>query len=301
MKPSATDAAGERIVTANGVDLCMQTFGEPANAPVLLVMGMGASMLWWDEQFCRMLAARDRFVIRYDHRDTGRSVTYEAGRAPYTGADLVADAVGVLDACNLRSAHVVGVSAGGALAQRLALDYPGRARSLVLISTSPATNGERALPSATSRFTNFFATAQVDWSDPTSVIEYLLGYARMLAGDLRPFDEDTARRLVTRDLERARDFGAARNHDTLADGEFADRPIRAITVPTLVVHGTNDPMFPIEHGAALADEIPGARLRTLDGAGHGVEPADWKVLVAAIAEHTGGSINDGAARPDPPA
>src|SRR5213082_3143711 len=107
-----TNTTGERVVKVNGVDLCVQTFGEPSDPPVLLIMGLGASMLWWDEQFCRMLADRDRFVIRYDHRDTGRSVAYESGRVPYTGADLVADAAGVLDACNVTSAHIVGVSAG---------------------------------------------------------------------------------------------------------------------------------------------------------------------------------------------
>ena len=89
---------GEEMVEANGVTLCTETFGDPADPPILLVMGVGASMLWWDEGFCRMLADGGRFVIRYDHRDTGRSVTYEPGHPQYTGADLVADAVGVLDA-----------------------------------------------------------------------------------------------------------------------------------------------------------------------------------------------------------
>src|SRR3989440_7862298 len=111
-------------------------------------MGIGASMLWWEDAFCRMLADGGRFVIRYDHRDTGRSVTYEPGRPEYTSTDLIADAVGVLDAIGVAAAHVVGVSAGGAFAQLLALDYPNRVLSLVLISTSPATPGERGLPPA---------------------------------------------------------------------------------------------------------------------------------------------------------
>src|SRR5919201_4089546 len=104
----------------------------PPDPPVLLVMGTGASMLWWEEGFCRMLADGGRFVIRYDHRDTGRSVTSEPGRPGYTGADLVADAAGVLDAYGVRRAHVVGVSAGGAVARLLALSYPHRVQSLVL-------------------------------------------------------------------------------------------------------------------------------------------------------------------------
>ena len=136
------------MIEANGVELCTEAFGDPADPPVLLVMGIGASMLWWEEGFCRMLAEGGRFVIRYDHRDTGRSVTYEPGRPEYTGADLVADAVGVLDAYGIPAAHVVGVSAGGAFAQLLALDFPDRVLSLVLISTSPATPGDRELPAA---------------------------------------------------------------------------------------------------------------------------------------------------------
>ena len=157
----------ERMIEANGVELCTEPFGDPGDPPMLLVMGIGASMLWWEEGFCRMLAEGGRFVIRYDHRDTGRSVTYEPGRPQYTGADLVADAVGVLDAYEIAAAHVVGVSAGGAFAQLLALDFPDRVLSLVLISTSPATSGERSLPSPTAHFSALVGSAEVDWSDPS--------------------------------------------------------------------------------------------------------------------------------------
>ena len=108
--------AGERLIHVGGVELCTEAFGSPGHPPVLLVMGIGGSMLWWDEAFCAMLAARGRHVIRYDQRDTGRSVTYDVGRPGYTGADLVADAARVLDGHELPAAHVVGVSAGGALA-----------------------------------------------------------------------------------------------------------------------------------------------------------------------------------------
>src|SRR3954454_5762514 len=135
----------ERAIEANGVELCAEAFGDPGNPPILLVMGGGGSMLWWEEGFCRMLADGARFVIRYDHRDTGRSVTYEPGHPEYTGADLVADAAGVLDAHGIQTAHIVGVSAGGAFAQLLALGFPKRVLSLALISTSPATPGERGL------------------------------------------------------------------------------------------------------------------------------------------------------------
>ena len=101
----------ERMIQANGVELCTEAFGAPTDPAILLVMGTGASMLWWDERFCRLLSDTGRFVMRYDHRDTGRSITYEPDRPRYTGSDMEADAVGVLDAYGVRSGHVVGVSA----------------------------------------------------------------------------------------------------------------------------------------------------------------------------------------------
>jgi pimeloyl-ACP methyl ester carboxylesterase len=274
------------MIEANGVDLCSEPFGDPADPPILLVMGTGASMLWWDEGFCQMLAGSGRFVLRYDHRDTGRSIAYEPGRPRYIGADLVADAAGVLDAYGVSAAHVVGVSAGGAFAQLLALDFPDRVLSLVLISTSSALAGEHELPPPTEDFARFVAAAKVDWSDAESVIEYLVGYSRMLAGGRRPFDEGAMRAFVRRDVERARNFAAAQNHDVLPDDERPRAPLSSIAAPTLVIHGSADPMFPLEHGRALAQTIPGAKLLPLDGAGHGVDRADWATIVSAIVEHT---------------
>jgi len=277
------------MVEANGVELCAEAFGDPSDPPVLLVMGSGGSMIWWEEGFCRRLADGGRFVIRYDHRDTGRSVTYEPGRPEYTGGDLVADAAGVLDAHGIPAAHIVGVSMGGALAQLLALDFRGHVRSLVLISTTRALPGGRGrLPAPTEELSRFAATATVDWTDRDSVVDYLVEYSRILAGGRRPYDEARLRELVRRDVERARDFSAAQNHDLLPDDERSREPLSSIAVPTLVVHGTADPLFPFPHGEALAAEIPGARLLALDEAGHGVERADWDVLARAILDHTHG-------------
>ena len=277
------------MIEANGVELCAESFGERGDPPIILVMGMAGSMLWWDERFCRMLAGAGRFVIRYDHRDTGRSVAYEPGDPGYTGADLAADIAGVLDAYGIPAAHVVGLSMGGALAQVLALDRPDRVLSLVLISTSPAVPGERELPPITERLRDFVATRQADWSDPESVTEYLVDYSRMLAGEGRPFDEARIRELARRDFERAGNFAASQNHGALADDGVSSDPLSSIAVPTLVIHGSDDPMFRPEHGRALAGEIPSASLLVLEGAGHGVERADWETIVAAIADHTAGA------------
>jgi pimeloyl-ACP methyl ester carboxylesterase len=276
----------ERMIEANGVELCTEAFGNPADPPILLIMGIGASMLWWEQGFCQMLADAGRFVIRYDHRDTGRSVSYEPGRPEYTGADLTPDAAGVLDGLAISAAHLVGVSAGGGIAQEIALESADRVLSLTLISTSPATRGDRDLPPPTPDFSRFVAAAEADWSNPNSVIDYLVDYWRILTGGERAFNEGRLRELVRRDVERARDFAAVQNHDLMSHGEGSPRPLSSITAPTLVIHGTADPMFPLEHGRALAEEIPGARLRTLEGAGHGVDRVDWDAIVGAILEHT---------------
>lgn len=276
----------ERMLDANGVRLCSETFGAPEDVPVLLIAGVGSSMLWWDAEFCRMLADGGRFVIRYDQRDTGRSTTYVPGHPGYTGADLVTDAVGVLDAYGISSAHLVGVSGGGALAQLLALGFTDRVRSLVLISTSAAVPSGRELPPPTAAFTRFVATATVDWSDPDSVVQYLVDYCRVLAGDERQFDENAFRDLVRRDVERAHDIAASQNHDLLAADERTYGALSSITAPTLVLHGTADPMFPLRHGEVLAEQIPSAKLLSLPGAGHGVDPVDWDTAARAILEHT---------------
>lgn len=277
---------GERMIETDGIMLCTEPIGDPGDPPILLIMGVGGSMLWWEEGFCRLLAQGGRFVIRYDHRDTGRSVTCAPGNPGYTGGDLVADAVGVLDAYDIPAAHIVGVSAGGAFAQLLALDFPGRIRSLVLISTSPALPVSRALPPPTEEFRRFASTTRVDWDDVESVVEYLVDYSHILTGGLRPFDEPTIRGLVGRDVARAHNYAAQQNHDLVPDDGRNRAALSSIAVPTLVVHGTADPMFPIAHGEALAEQIPGAKLLRLKDAGHGVERPDWETIVPAILDHT---------------
>ena len=276
----------EQMIDVGGVTLCAESFGDPIDSPILLIMGVGASMLWWDDDLCRQLAAGGRFVIRYDHRDTGRSVTYPPGHPGYTGAELVTDAVGVLDAFGISAAHLVGESGGGAIAQMLALDVADRVRSLVLVSTSPALPGDRGLPPPSEAFGRFVTSVEVDWTDPESVIRYLVDYSRVLAGGRRPFDEGASLDLARREIERARDFAAAQNHDVLAEDGQSRGPLSSISAPTLVIHGTADPMFPPAHGRALAEEIPAAKLQLLDGAGHGIDRADWDTVIPAILEHT---------------
>jgi pimeloyl-ACP methyl ester carboxylesterase len=284
---------GQRIIDVNGVALCVDTAGDPADPAILLIGGMGASMDWWEEDFCQRLASGQgqggRFVIRYDHRDTGRSVSYPAGAPGYTGADLAADAAGVLDALGRRSAHLAGISMGGALAQHVALAHPDRVDSLVLISTSPAVPVRSELPPASEGLRAWFA-AQVplpDWAERAAVIDYLTGYERQLEGP-EYFDEAHVRALVARIVDRTSDMAASTmNHALAEEGELARGRLDDITAPTLVIHGTADPMFPYPHGEALAREIPQAELLPLEGVGHQVPPrAWWPPVITAMLRHT---------------
>lgn len=276
----------ERIIEAEDATLCTEALGDPRDPPILLVMGMGASMIWWEDGFCQRLADARRFVIRYDHRDTGRSRSYEPGHPGYTVSDLVADAVAVLDGYEVAAAHIVGMSMGGALAQLLALDHADRVLSLGLISTSPAVPGERDLPPSEASLGRFLAAVRVDWADPSSIVDYLVDYWRVLWGTERAFDEQHIRELARRDVSRAHTPAAAQNHGLLPDDARERGDLRSIIAPTLVVHGTGDPLFPLPHGEALAHEIPDARLLALKGAGHGIDPADWDAITDAILEHT---------------
>jgi pimeloyl-ACP methyl ester carboxylesterase len=281
----------DTIVHANGVPLCVETFGAAGDEPILLIMGAAASMDWWEDGFCERLAAGGRFVIRYDHRDTGRSITYEPGAPGYTGSDLVEDAVGVLDALGLPRAHVVGMSMGGALAQVVALDHPDRVTSLTLISTSPAGPHEADLPGMTDEAIAAFGalTEPDDWSDRRAVVDYLTEQARACASRSRPFDEQAARELCERVFDRTVNIASTVKNHYLAEGggRWRER-LGELDVPTLVIHGTEDPFMPYGHGLALAREIPGARLLALDDTGHELPRPVWDVVVAAILAHTAG-------------
>jgi pimeloyl-ACP methyl ester carboxylesterase len=272
------------ILNANGVKLCAEDFGSRTDPAVLLIMGAGASMDWWEDEFCERLAAGSRYVVRYDHRDTGRSTSYPPGAPGYTGDDLITDAVAVLDALDVASAHVVGQSMGGALAQVLALEHPRRVAALTLIATSPAGPGERDLPDMTAEDRAAFGeVTEPDWSDRGAVLDYAMQLSRAAASRSRPFDEQATRELWRRVLDRTTNIESSmKNHYAIdGAGRWRER-LGALDVPTLVVHGTEDPLFPLAHGEALAREIPGARLLTLEGSGHELARRDWDAVVAAI-------------------
>ena len=276
----------EHSITANGVTLCTEAFGDPGDPAVLLIMGATVSMLGWDDRFCRQLALGGRFVIRYDNRDTGRSVTYEPGKPQYTLQDLADDAVGVLDAYRLVRAHFVGMSLGGMIAQLVAIRRPERVATLTLIASSPHGPEDPDLPPMAEKVQSYFAdTGGVDWSNEASVVDFMVRGAHVVSGGTRPFDEAATRKFVVREMGRASNFASRGNHALISADRWRERLVE-ITVPTLVIHGSEDPVLPYGHGVALAREIPGAALLTLEGMGHELYPADWDTIVGAILRHT---------------
>jgi pimeloyl-ACP methyl ester carboxylesterase len=287
-EPPFTPGSGERIVRANGVDLCVETFGDFTDPAVLLV---GKSMLSWEEEFCRRLAHGSRFVIRYDLRDTGRSVGYEPHSPPYTLRDLVADAVGLLDAFGLSRAHLVGFSVGGFICQLATLDYPDRVASLTLVSTRPTAPGPND-PDIPEHFGEIMAyvmqAGEPDWSDREAVIDHLVERDRHFAGSL-PFDEAAKREITGRLVDRTTNVAWSEVTFSAIDcGERWRERLAEVGAPTLVVHGTEDPFFPYGNGVALSTEIPGAELLALDQMGHELPHAVWGDVLPAVLEHTSG-------------
>lgn len=287
-------ASHERIVRANGVDVCVQSFGDAADPAILLLAGTACSMDWWEDELCRLLAAGSRFVVRYDHRDTGRSTSYPPGAPPYTLRDLAADAVGVMDAFGIRSAHLVGMSMGGWIAQLVALDHPERVASLTLLATRPTGHGpsDPDLPEMSEALAAHFAAgegAEPPWADRAAMIDYLVAGERPFAGTL-PFDAAARRAVATRVVDRTANLAASLTNHVVADGgpRWRER-LGEITAPTLVIHGTEDPLFPFSNALALAREIRGAQLLPLERVGHETPPRQvWDLVVPAILEHTAG-------------
>ena len=282
----------EQVLAVDGVELCVEAFGSPDDPAVLLIAGGAQSMVWWDDGFCRLLADGGRFVVRYDQRDTGRSTSSPAGRPPYGAVELAADPIRILDALGLPAAHLVGLSMGGGLAQLLAVTRPERVRTLTLMSTTPAGPSDGGpLPGPAPRVAATFSSPdpEPDWSDRDAVLRYRVDGERPYAGTLG-FDEARVRRLAAAEIDRTTDMAASMtNHFLLDDAWPADGDLADITAPTLVLHGTADPMFPVEHGRALARRIPGARLVELPGVGHEQPPPQlWDVAVPAILGHTTG-------------
>lgn len=270
----------EKIASCGGIELWTESLGDPKDPTILLITS--TQSIWWEEEFCELLIQGGRHVIRYDNRDTGLSAVAD----PYSMDDLVQDAVCVLDAYGIVSAHVVGCFTGGFIAQCLALEHGDRVDTLTLISTTPVlresirtvlkgeiSNIDLPLPKATDHAE--LSDAIEPWNgelddDRVGYIEGQLKVLRNEAGSRYPFNEERWRSLITREYERALDWrGHYRQWDAILNASPDLRPrLRGLDVPTIVFHGTEDRTIPIRHAEAIAESIPGARLIPVEGLGH---------------------------------
>jgi pimeloyl-ACP methyl ester carboxylesterase len=283
----AMAAINGMFVTSGDLRLWTERFGDSKDPALLLVMGTSAQGIGWPEELVEALVDGKRQVIRFDHRDTGRSTCVDFTTHPYTLADMANDAIAVLDGHGIAAAHVAGASLGGAIGQWLAAHHPERVLTLTAIMTGPmghnagpawarALAGQAPdpddLPPPAPRFLHHLAQlASMPRTTRDERIAADLETWRVLNGDVLPFDEHAARQFVETSYDRASDYAAATNHDLAGRQMTDDRlvPLSSSKAPTLVVHGTEDPLRPLPHGQALAAQIPHARLQTIPGMGHG--------------------------------
>ena len=280
---NSTPAIKEAFVTSGDATLFTESVGDRAAPPVLLIMGAMASGVWWPASFCVQLAGRGRFVIRYDHRDTGRST---AGTA-YPTETLADDALSVLDAYKIESAHLVGMSLGGYLSQLIALKAPQRVKTLTLIASERLAAADPAMPAMDARLPAYHASAaKIDWTNRDAVLEYQVGAWRLLTGSAHPFDEAYIRGLAEEDWNRTPNPLTAFNHAGLGEATGWVGRLDEIHAPALIIHGTQDIVLPYAHALALKAALQDSHLLTLQGTGHELHPLDWPVIIDAIIEHT---------------
>ena len=285
---------------ANGIELEYETFGRPSDPPLLLVMGLGAQMIFWHDEFCGRLVERGFHVIRFDNRDVGRSTWLDhlgmpdvmaamaaaAERrpfdAPYRLSDMAADAAGLLDALDIEQAHVVGASMGGMIAQTLAIEHPRRVRTLTSIMS---TTGHPDLPPPRPEAMSLLVTPPP--STREGHIERAVQTSRVIGSPAYPSDPDELRALAARAWDRGvNPPGMARQLTAILASGSRREALRSVRAPALVIHGSDDPLVPVEAGRDTAEALPRAELLEIPGMGHDLPRALWGTLVDAIAKHT---------------
>jgi pimeloyl-ACP methyl ester carboxylesterase len=290
------EAPDEQFADLGDVTLCYETFGDPQGVPLLLVMGLGTQMLGWHSGFCRELADRGHFVIRYDNRDSGRSTRFDGVKPPgplelatrriakpaYLLSDLAADGIGLLDHLGIERAHVVGASMGGMIAQVMAARWPDRVLTLtsIMSMTGARWKGQPALRAYP------FLLAKPPKSKEEAVKRTLALYEVVGSPG---FDRDVDELRASSELAWDRGPSAAGTGRQLgailASGDRTTE-VSAIRAPTLVIHGTSDRLVNVSGGKATAKAIPGAKLELIDGMGHDLPRGVWPRIVGAISEHT---------------
>jgi pimeloyl-ACP methyl ester carboxylesterase len=280
------------IARANGIDIEYETFGDPDDPVMLLIMGVGGQLIVWDDELCRQLAGHGFHVIRFDNRDVGLSTKIENGPEPdvmavlqgdrssvaYELEDMAADTAGLLDALGIDKAHVVGVSMGGMIAQVLAIDHPDRVRSLASIMS---TTGDPSVGAPTPE-----AIAALTKPPPQGrdeVIAREIETTRVIGSPGFPFDKERTRRRAAAYYDRCfYPLGAARQLGAILAASDRTSRLAELDIPTVVIHGTADPLVTPSGGEATAKAIPGAELIMIEGMGHELPPGSWSTVVDAV-------------------
>ncbi len=285
---------------ANNIEIEYDTFGDPSSEPILLIMGLGYQMIRWRVEFCNQLADRGFFVIRFDNRDVGLSTKLEefgvpdimkaslaiqkgeTVETPYTLEDMADDVIGLLDFLNLEKVHVCGASLGGFIAQILAYKYPQRILTLTSIMSG---TGNPELPPAKPEVLQMLFSPSPSEREP--YIEFKIKQRRMIFGTGFPFDENVQRQIAAESYDRSH-YPPGYTRQLLASLVSGDRrsKIATIKLPTLIIHGADDPLVLLEHGRDTAKTIPESELIIIDGLGHTMEaPGSWPQMIDRITQN----------------
>lgn len=282
-------------VSANGIELEYDSTGSPADPPLLLVMGLGAQLIEWEEDFVRQLAGHGLRVIRFDNRDAGRSTWLDdlpvpdlmevlAGgeKAPYSLGDMAADAAGLLTALGIEAAHVVGTSMGGMVAQRLVIDHPAAVLSMTsIMSTTGDPKVARLDEAAVTGFVQPLATDR-----ESAIAAAVAGYRALGSPDFPAGDDELRARAASAYDRGYHPAGSARQLAAVLTASDRTEALHDVTVPVTVVHGDADPLIDIAGGRATADAIPGAELVVIPGMGHERPVGAWPEIIDAIVANT---------------
>jgi pimeloyl-ACP methyl ester carboxylesterase len=286
---------------ANNIRIEYETFGDPSSPPLLLIVGLSAQLIYWDEEFCKQLAQAGLYVIRFDNRDAGLSTKFDAAGVPdmsdilrklmsrqkvtppYTIEDMAADAVGLLDALNIEKAHVCGMSMGGMIAQSLAIHYPRRVLSLTSIYS---TTGNPQLPQPKPEVMSLLLTPPP--RDRNLFIQFELDLFRVLTGPRFGFDEKWIRETMGRAYDRSYyPQGTGRQLVAVMTQNNRKAALQYLKVPTLIIHGDSDPLVSVEAAKDAADAVPGAELIIMEGMGHDLPHGEaWRQIADHIIAHT---------------
>jgi pimeloyl-ACP methyl ester carboxylesterase len=286
---------------ANGIQIEYETFGDPDSPALLLIIGLSLQLIDWDEKLCQQLAQHDHYVIRFDNRDTGLSSKIEEAGVPdvmktigammkgetinpaYTIEDMAADSIGLLDALGIEKAHICGMSMGGMIAQTIALNYPKRVLSLISIFSN---TGDPQDPQGKPEVMGLLATPAPE--EREAYIEFNTKLSNALLGSGFPYDPEWLREHIARRYDRSYyPQGMARQFVAILTQKDRRPALGSLSIPTLVIHGSDDPLVPVECGKNTAAATPGAKLMIIDGMGHDLpDGGAWPQIIDAIIEHT---------------